>query len=133
MFDSLDVCKTLEDYFARFRRLALMDFVVAFDVLGKVVVQVHAVKVLRPYFKPPAAVAAREDLVVTLGVCVLFIWLCDCALLLLFSSRVREASTGTPFTKTAFSTASSEGREFSLRSLYWDLPSTWPGSSWSCR
>ena len=68
--------KTFGDYFALFRRQALVDVALVLAVLRSVLV------------------LGVDDLIGVLGVCVVFIWLCDAALVLHFSSRVREACAG---------------------------------------
>ncbi|CAE7275977.1 NLRC3 [Symbiodinium microadriaticum] len=79
--------KTLEDYFALFRRLAMVDLllVVAYGVLVGISISLMVGD-------------ADEDsfvrmLLLVLGVCVVVIWLCDAALVTHFGFRVREAAT----------------------------------------
>ena len=97
----------LEDYFALFRRQAFLDFIFASVVLGSFVLP------------------STEHLLRIVGavqVCVVLISLCDVALVLHFNSGCARPPPGTRLTKTTFSWASSEGSEFSLRSLRLHVP-----------
>ena len=70
--------QTIWDYFALFRRQAFVDLALVLVVLRSVLL------------------LGTDNLIGILGVCVVLIWLCDAALVLHFSGRVRETCGRNP-------------------------------------
>ena len=86
--------RTIEDYFALFRAHAIGDCLLVLQLISSSFV----------YF-----LFGTDVLLKILVVCVFLIWLCDGVLMLLFSSRVREACGGNPDLMMLFSSRVREG------------------------